>query len=548
LDTHNQTQHSAKTTLQLCIGLLVFVIILYLPFLGNLPLIHEEPRRALIARTMMETGEFFVPTLLNQIYTAKPPLFNWLIVAFSLPGGEVTEFTARLPSVVFLLLTAFIMVVGMRRYLSLPGQIFLGFAILLTPELMAKANIAEIEVVFVFLVTLSIWSWYWLYDRGCSGIKLWIAPLIIVAVAFLTKREPSLVFFYFSIVPFLFFEKKFKELFSIGHIVSFSVMCLVIGSWLAIMADSVGVNALLRSLQGEVVNRGLTSSAIDYVKHIASYPLQLFAALLPFGLLLIPLYMRDTRALLKQRYGNLYVFCILAILANLPLYWFRGDAAVRYFLPMFPTILVLVTLLFEIYYHKLATERFANVIRKVVRIFAVILLLLSAVFLVTSSIPLWRSPPSLLMPWYVVLIIAVPLVFVAYKLMRLAFQDSPKIILPVLIGNLIVVKLLYFSALLPYKIERINEHRSGIVVMKKIEALVPENEKIQVLGHTHYALWFYAKPGLLRVPTEFNIKEYKGYIMAYDNDPTLNNLIGGNWQEVVKMPYRDVSLVLGKLN
>ncbi len=538
-----------KSTALLCLGLSVLVALLYLPFLGNLPLIHEEPRRALIARTMMETGEFFVPMLLNEIYTAKPPLFNWLIVAFSLPGGEVTEFTARLPSVVFLLLTAIMMVVGLRRYLSQSGQLFLGLAILLTPELMAKANIAEIEIVFVFFVTLSIWSWYWLYDRGCSGIRLWFIPLVIVAVSFLTKREPSLVFFYFSVAPFLFFQKNYKELFSIGHIVSFTVMCLIIGSWLAIMTQSVGGDVLLTSLQAEVVNRGLTSSAMDYVKHIASYPLQLFVALIPFSLLLIPLYVRDTRVLLKQRYGNLFVFCVLAVLANLPLYWFRGDAAVRYYLPMFPTILVLITLLFEIYYQKYEIERFTGVIRKGVKFFSVTLVLLSVLLLITSSIPIWKSAPALLLPWYVVLIIAIPVLVIAYKLMRSSFHELPKSILPVLIGNLIVAKLLYFSAYLPYKIERINKNRNGEIVMQKIEALVPENKKIQVLGHTHYALWFYAKPGLLRVPEKFNKEDYKGYILAYDSDATLNKLEGSrHWQQIKKIPYRDVSLVLGKLN
>jgi len=528
--------------------LLASAIILYLPFLGELPFLHEEPRRALIARTMMETGEFFVPMLLEDIYTAKPPLFNWLIVAFSLPGGEITEFTARLPSVVFLLLTAIIMVVGLRRYLSQSGQLFLGMAILLTPELMAKATIAEIEIIFVFFVTMSIWSWYWLYDRGYTGIRLWFIPLVVVAASFLTKREPSLVFFYFSVVSFLIYEKRLKELFSVGHIISFAMMCTIIGGWLVVMAESVGVDALLTSLQSEVVNRGLTSSVMDYLKHFVFYPLQLFAGLIPLSFLLIPLYMRDTRELLKQRYGKLFIFCVLVVLVNLPLYWFRGDAAVRYYMPMFPTLLVLITLLFEIFYQQYGIERFTHIIRKVVKFFSVTLFLLALMLLITSALPLWKSSPSLLLPWYIVLIISIPVLMVTIRLMRSSFQALPKSILPVLIGNLIVVKLLYFSAYLPSKIERISQGRNGEIVMKKIEALVPVNEKIQTLGHTHYALWFYAKPGLLRVPKKFNYENYKGYVLAYENDATLNKIIGSKWQLIEKIPYRDITLVLGKLN
>jgi len=546
LNTLNQTETPLKDTLLLCLGLTLFVIILYLPFLGSLPLLHEEPRRVLIAQTMLETGNFFVPMLLDQIYTAKPPVFNWIIAVFSLPGGEITEFSARLPSVVFLLIMAIVMVVGLRRYLSMPGQFFLGFAILLTPELMAKANIAEIEIVFTFLVTLSIWSWYWLYDRDCSGIKLWLLPLVIVAISFLTKREPALVFFYLSIVPFLIFDKKFKALFSLGHIVSVAVMLLIVGSWLALMTDRVGVDALLGSLQAEVVSRGLTSSIADYFKHIATYPLQIFAALLPLGLLLIPLYKRDTRTLLKQRYGNLYVFCILAVLINLPLYLFRGDAAVRYYLPMFPTIVVLITLVFETYYHNHGAEHFSKIIRTVVKFCSVLLLLLALVLLASAFIPWWTSPPVLLVPWFVVLVVAIPVVVVALKMLRPAFHGSPKTVFPVLIGVLVIIKLLYFSAILPYKIERINKNRNAALVMKEIEKLIPDNEKIQVLGHTHYALWFYAKPGMLRFPSEYSEQAYKGYIMLYDTSAELKNMSKNNWQELARIPYRDISLILGK--
>lgn len=527
--------------------MLACVVVLYLPFLGNLPLLHEEPRRALIARSMMETGNYLVPMLLNEIYTAKPPLYNWLIVAFSLPAGEVTEYTSRLPSVVFLFFTAMLIVWGMRHYLSVPARVFLGFAILLTPELMAKAHIAEIEIVFTFFVTLSIWSWFWLFDQGHRGFKLWLFPLIIVGLSFLTKREPSIVFFYFSVVPFLIFNKKLKALFTIGHIGSFIVMCLIIGSWLLIMVDSVGVEALLQSLRAEVINRGLTTSVSDYLKHIVLYPLALFVSLLPFSLLLFALIKRKTRSLVKNRYGALYLFALMAVLVNLPLYWIRGDAAVRYFLPMFPTILVLITLLFEMYYWKSANEDLIRVIGRTVKTCAVIFVIVTIGLLVTASLPFWSSPPTLLVPWQLVLVVAIAVVIIALKLLRLAFQDSTRVILPVFIGVLVAAKLVYFSSVLPFKIERVDINRNGAKVMLDIEKQVPEGEKIQVSGHIHYSLWFYAKPGHLIVPGKLDVSVYKGYILAYENDPLLKNLTGNGFKQILKTDYRDRVLILGKV-
>ena len=526
-----------------------FVAILYIPFSGLMPLLHEEPRRALIARSMMETGEYFVPMLLNEIYTAKPPLYNWLIVAFSWPTGEVTEFTSRLPSAVFLLSIAIMMVVGMRRYLSRPAQVFLGFSILLAPELMAKTSIAEIEIVFTFMVTLSIWGWYWLYDRGYSGFRLWLFPLIVVAISFLTKREPSLVFFYFSVTAFLVFDKRFKELFSIGHIVSFIVMCLIVGGWLSMMVERVGVDALLESLQAQVINRGLTSSVLDYVKHILAYPLELFAALLPFSLLLLTLFGGETRKSIRTHYGKLFVFAALAVLVNFPLYWFRGDAAVRYFLPMFPTILVITALLFEMYYQKTGGEQFAKVAGRTVKVCAVFLMLIASVFLATAAIPLLKSAPPLLLPWYVVLILAVPLMILALKLTRQAYQGSIKPILPVFIMTLVIAKLIYFSAVLPYKLERVSENRNGDIAMREIEKFVPQDAMIQVLGHVHYSLWFYAKPHTLRAPVDFDKQSYSGFVMGYETDPALITMATTDrWQEITRLDYRNQALILGKLN
>ncbi len=106
----------------------------------------------------------------------KPPMFNWMIVAASLPKGAITETTARVPSVISLALSAITMVLGMRGLLALPGQTCMGLSIILSFEIMAKANLAEIELVFALLVTLSLWSWFWLYCRGVMGLRLWLLP------------------------------------------------------------------------------------------------------------------------------------------------------------------------------------------------------------------------------------------------------------------------------------------------------------------------------------------------------------------------------------
>jgi 4-amino-4-deoxy-L-arabinose transferase-like glycosyltransferase len=72
---------------------------LFLPGIGQRILyIGDEARYALLARTMVETGDWLVPRIGDEVHLEKSPLFIWAIAAFSLAGRKVTELTAVLPA------------------------------------------------------------------------------------------------------------------------------------------------------------------------------------------------------------------------------------------------------------------------------------------------------------------------------------------------------------------------------------------------------------------------------------------------------------------
>jgi 4-amino-4-deoxy-L-arabinose transferase-like glycosyltransferase len=57
-----------------------------------------EARYALVAREMLETGQWILPHLAGAVYADKPPLLFWSIALISALGPGVTEWTARLPT------------------------------------------------------------------------------------------------------------------------------------------------------------------------------------------------------------------------------------------------------------------------------------------------------------------------------------------------------------------------------------------------------------------------------------------------------------------
>src|SRR5438045_4032698 len=79
-------------------------------------LYRNETLRAIIAREMLRTGNWIVPTLYGEPLFTKPPGMYVAIALCSWPFGEVTELTARLPSALAATITVFLFYWCFRRH------------------------------------------------------------------------------------------------------------------------------------------------------------------------------------------------------------------------------------------------------------------------------------------------------------------------------------------------------------------------------------------------------------------------------------------------
>jgi 4-amino-4-deoxy-L-arabinose transferase-like glycosyltransferase len=74
----------------------------YLTNLGASEFRSEEGHRVMPAVQMLQNGNYIVPYVGTEPYLRKPPLINWIVAgAFKLFGVR-NEWTARLPSALFL--------------------------------------------------------------------------------------------------------------------------------------------------------------------------------------------------------------------------------------------------------------------------------------------------------------------------------------------------------------------------------------------------------------------------------------------------------------
>ncbi|TLU65393.1 hypothetical protein FE810_08895 [Thalassotalea litorea] len=335
---------SAFLITTLCLAL---IVALYLPGIDTIWLYHEETRRALVAREMMENATWLTPTINQQAYWAKPPLFNWSIILSSIfTDGQITELTARLPSLLSTLALTILLWLFTRQYFHYRLQVWLLLMVLFTPELTRKATSAELDTVFTVLVNLSLFSWFYFWQKQQSK-RAWIVSMMLIGLAYLCKREAALLCYFLTILGFLVYSKQWRSINKAEFFTALFIPLLCAAIWWLPMLIQFGLNASIELNQAEVAARQHQGNNVNYLTSVFSYPFMVAVALLPASLLLPLLFIQTYRQYLQTHYGHLYYFCLIATFSNLVPIMLIGDSNVRYFLPMFIPALLLATMLLD---------------------------------------------------------------------------------------------------------------------------------------------------------------------------------------------------------
>ncbi len=114
----------------------------------------DEPRFALVAKHMVESGNWLFPMRGTELYSDKPPLFMWMqAAAFSVFGNWRIAFL--LPSLLAALGTLWCVVdLGTRMWTRRIG-LYAGWALLLTLQFTWQSKKAQIDPLVVFWITLA---------------------------------------------------------------------------------------------------------------------------------------------------------------------------------------------------------------------------------------------------------------------------------------------------------------------------------------------------------------------------------------------------------
>jgi 4-amino-4-deoxy-L-arabinose transferase-like glycosyltransferase len=306
--------------------------------MGNAPLFLEEPRRALVAMEMLYNGDYIHTTIHGQPYYNKPPLFNWVIaIGFKLFGYH--EWILRAITVVsHLTISAMVYGTG-KKYMSATAALLAtAFYITGADILYYFSLLGEIDIFFSMLV-IAGWFTYFHFGEKKEDTKAFAGLYFFMALAFLTKGLPAMLFAGLTLLVWQWYKKDWKALFSLAHFMGVVIFVVILGLYLFPFVTRGDFDILLQTFWSQSIER--TAAESDLLKRIFSlftFPVALLKDIAPWSLLILLF----NRNILKHSFytNRLFAFSCLIFLANIWVYWVSPDSRSRYLYMYHPLLLL----------------------------------------------------------------------------------------------------------------------------------------------------------------------------------------------------------------
>lgn len=329
-------------------ALAILTLVFYSIHLGALEFFrHTEADRTLIAWEMVETKSYLVPHLLGSPILTKPPLFYWL-VAFSISSfGSAAEWVARFPSVVCgSLLVAFEYL--FLRFLAFETVVALGGALMIGTGAAFQefGTVAEIDMLYGCLSGVAFSLGFLAIER--RSLVWTILAYLTLAVAFLAKGPPALVFFLVGFVLFFVWawraaDRSGLSRVELRRIALFQVVGVIAGLlpialWAAALASQVGWASLGREVHIEIFERIVSRSPHHH--GVFFYALTFVVMLLPWTFVLLAgIFMQISgeswKALENPRSRRFLVWNLAIAIPAAILLTFAAGKSNRYLFPVY---------------------------------------------------------------------------------------------------------------------------------------------------------------------------------------------------------------------
>ncbi|HPU29777.1 MAG TPA: glycosyltransferase family 39 protein [Syntrophorhabdaceae bacterium] len=259
-------------------AILILSFLLFFNNLGSTALWDpDEPRQAIMAREMIQRGNYVHPYLNGIPYLEKPPFYPWMIIVASKINGKVDEFSSRLPAAIsatiLLFITYYLGCILVDKYAG-----FLSALILATNyQFLSNARESVMDMTFALFIGLTIFCNFLAIKNDKRF--LFIISFIPASLGILTKGPaglaiPALITFFYLIS-----QKKLKKYF-FPLVAGCIIACLIASIWFFLAGEEYFREFILRQ------NITRYTKAFDHKESFFYYFHKLFFNFLPWSILL----------------------------------------------------------------------------------------------------------------------------------------------------------------------------------------------------------------------------------------------------------------------
>ncbi|KAF5063510.1 Dolichyl-phosphate-mannose-protein mannosyltransferase [anaerobic digester metagenome] len=302
----------------------------------------DEPTRAIVALEMIVSGNYVTPTINGDFYYNKPPLYNWIIIAYYKLAGNYSEFTLRLPVVVGLLLFGLTIFWFVRRHLGNKQGFIVAILFITSGRILFwDSFLGLIDITFSWLVYLSFMLIYHFREKK-QYLALFLASYLLTGITFLMKGLPSLVFQGITLLAVFSYNREFRKLFSWRHFAGIGLFLLIIGvyyyAYFQVHPFDIKIFKTLfsESEKRTIINYGW----VRFTTHLFTFPLEMFYHFFPWSVLWIYFFRRDFRSTLREH--PFLRFNFIVFIFNIIIYWTSPESYPRYIFMLFPPLFTIL--------------------------------------------------------------------------------------------------------------------------------------------------------------------------------------------------------------
>jgi 4-amino-4-deoxy-L-arabinose transferase-like glycosyltransferase len=352
----------------------------------------DEPRQAIMAREMMDRGDYIRPYLNGIPYLEKPPFYSWMIMAAAKVSGTVDEFSSRAPSALAaLLLVVMTFLLGCKLGDERAG-FFSGLVLATNYQFLSNARESVMDMTFAFFIGLAIYLAFVSLEKGKR--LNFVLSFIPGAFAILTKGPAGLVIPVGVMFVYLIFRRSLRR-----YVIPLVLGCLLAAAIASVWFLLAGESYIKEFILHQNVTR--YTNAFDHLESPWYYFHKLFFNFMPWSLFL-PFALFGAW---KRRYLLPLLWFVLIFL------FFELSQSKRaiYLLSAYPALALLVGLFIRDSWDSLIEKGWTNTILKIFAVFLALIPIGAVVamyVLPEEDVAVFKEGPASLYVYLAVLFLA----------------------------------------------------------------------------------------------------------------------------------------------